>query len=161
MLASHAAIDKPDFLKLRRMHRSPQTNSHRSFYSARSTGTSHPNVLGSCLSELGHEGNHEIEKTNSLDKSETQNSVREELATESRVAGNTVDKSGEDETDTNTGTSQTNGSGTHTQVLGDLNESLSELRGVGAALLESIALGGLEDRRSLLALEGLERAGSA
>jgi hypothetical protein len=38
--------------------------------------------------ELGHEGNHEIEKTNGLDESETQNGVREQLTTEGRVAGN-------------------------------------------------------------------------
>ena len=110
--------------------------------------------------ELGHEGNHQVEKTDGLDESETQNGVGEELATEGRVAGNTVEESGEDETDTDTGTSQTDGSGTHTDVLGDLNHGVGDLRRVGAALnLEGIAGGGLEERRSLLALEGLERGG--
>jgi hypothetical protein len=112
--------------------------------------------------ELGHEGNHEIEKTNGLDESETQNGIREELATESRVAGNTVQESSENETDTDTGTSQTDGSRAHTQVLGDLNHGLGDLRRVGTALdLEGISGGGLEEGGGLLALEGLERAGRA
>lgn len=112
--------------------------------------------------ELGHEGNHEIEETNGLDEGETQNGVREELATEGRVAGDTVEEGGEDETDTDTSTSQTDGSGTHAQVLGDLNHGVGDLGGVGAALdLEGIAGGGLEEAGSLLALEGLERAGRA
>lgn len=112
--------------------------------------------------ELGHEGNHQVEKTDSLDESETQNGVREQLATEGRVAGNTVEESGEDETDTDTSTSQTDGGGTHTQVLGDLNHGLGDLGGVGAALaLEGSAAGGLEDGRGLLALHGLQRGGRA
>jgi hypothetical protein len=112
--------------------------------------------------ELGHEGNHEIEKTDGLDESETQNGVGEELATESRVAGNTVQESGEDETDTNTGTSQTNGGGTHTNVLGDLNHGLGDLGRVGTLLdLEGVAGGSLQELGSLLALEGLEGSGSA
>lgn len=112
--------------------------------------------------ELGHEGNHQVEKTNGLDESETQNGVREELATEGRVAGNTVEESGEDETDTDTGTSQTDGGGTHTQVLGDLDHGVGDLRRVGAALdLEGIAGGSLEEGGGLLALEGLERRACA
>jgi hypothetical protein len=112
--------------------------------------------------ELGHEGNHQVEKTDGLDESETQNGVREELATESRVAGNTVEESGEDETDTDTSTSQTNGGRAHTQVLGDLDHGLSDLGRVGTALdLEGVARSGLEEVGGLLALEGLERAGRA
>lgn len=108
--------------------------------------------------ELGHEGNHQIEKTDGLDESETQNGIREELATKGRVAGNTVEESGEDETDTNTGTSQTNGGGTHTQVLRDLNHGLGDLGGVGTALdLEGVAAGSLEKS---LTLHGLEGAGA-
>lgn len=144
----------------------------------RSFGTSRPNWLGNSLGleencqfgsgyqrresnaaltyELGHEGNHEIEKTDGLDESETQNGVREELATESGVAGNTVDEGSEDETDTDTSTSKTNGGRTHTNVLGDLNHGLGDLGGVGAALdLEGVAGGGLEEGGSLLALHGL------
>lgn len=105
--------------------------------------------------ELGHEGNHEVEKTDGLDESETQNGVREQLSTEGRVAGNRGQEGREDETDTDTGTSQTDGGGTHTQVLGDLDHGLSDLRGVGT-LLESLAGGGVDDLGSLLALDGLE-----
>lgn len=112
--------------------------------------------------ELGHEGNHEVEKTDGLDESETQNGVREELSTEGRVAGNTVQESGEDETDTDTGTSQTNGGGTHTNVLGDLDHGLGDLRRVGAALdSEGLAGGGIDDGGHLLALNGLEGRGLA
>lgn len=112
--------------------------------------------------ELGHEGNHQVEKTDGLDESETQNGVGEELATESRVAGNTVKEGGEDQTDTNTGTSKTNGGGTHTNVLGDLNHGLGDLGRVGTALdTEGLAGGGLEDVGNLLALKGLERSGGA
>ena len=112
--------------------------------------------------ELGHEGNHQVEKTNGLDKGETQNGIREELATESGVAGNTVEEGSEDETDTNTGTGKTNGGGTHTNVLGDLNHGLGNLGRVGTALdTESLAGGGLEDVGGLLALEGLEGGGGA
>jgi hypothetical protein len=118
--------------------------------------------VGKSLGELGHEGNHEVEKTNGLDESETQNGVGEELATESRVAGNTVEEGSEDETDTDTSTSQTDGGGTHTQVLGDLDHSLSDLRRVGTALdLEGIAGGGVDDGRGLLALKGLHGGSSA
>ena len=108
-----------------------------------------------CTYELGHQGNHEVEKTNGLDEGETQNGVREELATEGGVAGDTVEEGGEDQTDTDTGTSQTDGGGTHTQVLGDLDHGLGDLRGVGT-LLESLAGGGVDNLGSLLALGGLE-----
>jgi hypothetical protein len=114
--------------------------------------------LSGATYELGHEGNHEVEKTDGLDESETENGVGEKLATESGVAGNTVQESGEDETDTDTGTSETNGGSTHTEVLGDLDHGLSDLRGVRAAL-ESGAGGSIENRGSLLALKGLERGG--
>ena len=111
--------------------------------------------------ELGHEGNHEIEETDGLDESEAENGIREELATESGVAGNTVEEGSEDETDTDTGAGQTDGGGTHAEVLGSLDHGLGDLRRVGAAGLEaeSLAGGGIEDGRSLLALEGLEGGG--
>lgn len=105
--------------------------------------------------ELGHEGNHEVEETDGLDEGKAQNGVREELATEGGVAGDTVEEGGEDQTDTNTGTSQTDGGGTHTQVLGDLDHGLGDLGRVGA-LLEGLAGGGVQDLGSLLTLDGLE-----
>lgn len=112
--------------------------------------------------ELGHEGNHEVEETNGLDEGETKNGVREELATEGRVAGNGVEEGSEDETNTDTGTSQTDGGGTHTKVLGDLDHGLGDLRGVGAAgadLGEGLAGGRVDDRGGLLALEAVEACG--
>lgn len=45
---------------------------------------------------------HEVEKTNGFDESETKNGVREELATERWVAGNSLEESGEDQTNTDT-----------------------------------------------------------
>ena len=45
--------------------------------------------------------NHEIEKTDGLDESESKNGVREELATERWVAGDGVEESSEDKSDTN------------------------------------------------------------
>lgn len=110
--------------------------------------------------ELGHEGNHEVEETDGLDESETQNGVREQLATEGGVAGNAVEEGGEDETDTNTGTSQANGRSAHTNVLGDLNHGVGDLGRVGTALDgEGLAAGGRDDGGHLLALDGLEGRG--
>lgn len=112
--------------------------------------------------ELGHEGNHQVEETNGLDESETQNGVGEELTTEGRVAGNTVEEGGEDETDTDTSTSKTNGGRAHTNVLGNLNHGLSDLGRVGAALdLEGVAGGHADDLGGLLALESLHGGSSA
>lgn len=111
--------------------------------------------------ELGHECNHEIEETDGLDEGETQNGVGEKLATEGRVAGNTVEEGSENEADTDTSTGQTDGGGAHTQVLGDLNHGLGDLGLVATLLdgLEGVAGGGVEDRVHLLTLEGLERRG--
>lgn len=110
--------------------------------------------------ELGHEGNHEIEEGNGLNESETQNGIREQLTTQGRVAGNTVDESSEHNTDTDTGTSQTDGRRSHTNVLGDLNHGLGNLGRVRTALgLEGIAVGSLNQVGGLLALQGLERVG--
>jgi len=55
------------------------------------------------LHVLAHHGNHEVEKTDGLNESETQNGVREELATERGVASDTLEKSSEDKSDTDTG----------------------------------------------------------
>lgn len=121
-----------------------------------SVGRGHHHDEAVSTYELGHEGNHEVEKTDGLDEGETQNGVREELATESRVAGDGVEEGGENETDTDTSTGQTDGGGTHTQVLGDLDHGLGDLRRVGAAGLESLAGGGVDNLGGLLALDGLE-----
>ena len=91
--------------------------------------------------------------TDGLDESETKNGVREELATERGVAGDSVDEGSEDETDTDTGTGKTDGSGTHTDVLGDLNKGVGHLRGVGTLGLLGNG-GGLGDLGALDGVEG-------
>jgi len=108
------------------------------------------------LHVLAHHGNHEIEKTDGLDESETENGVGEELTSHAWVAGNTLEESSENETDTDTGTTETDGSGTHTQVLGDLDHGVGDLRGVWAAAGHNAAGGCVEDVRGLLTLHGLE-----
>jgi hypothetical protein len=54
------------------------------------------------LHVLAHHGNHQIEETDGLDEGETKNGVREELATERGVTGDTLEEGSEDETDTDT-----------------------------------------------------------
>lgn len=145
------AFDKPSNSKWRTVQRLPL------ILIAPSTGRSFSNLSRGNLGELGHQGNHEVEKSDSLNESETQNGVGEELATESGVAGNTVDEGSENDTDTNTSTGQTDGRRTHTQVLGDLNHGLGDLGRVGAALsLEGVAASSLDG----LALHGLHGAAS-
>lgn len=114
------------------------------------------------LDVLAHHGNHQVEQTDGLDEGETQNGVGEELTTESRVAGDRDQQGSEDETDTDTGTTETDGGRTHTNVLGDLNEGGGELGGVLAASLgvgEGVAGVGLEESGRLDALLGLEGGG--
>jgi len=112
--------------------------------------------LSGATYELGHEGNHEVEKTDGLDESETKNGVGEKLATHGGVAGNGVEEGSENETDTDTSTGKTDRGSTHTQVLGDLNHGVGDLGRVGALLdTESIAGGGVDDGVHLCALEGL------
>jgi len=108
------------------------------------------------LQELGHHSNHEIEKTDGLDESETQNGVGEELTTHAWVTGNGLQKSSEDETDTDTGTGKTDSGTSHTEILGNLDKSVGHFRGVWAAGGEA-EWGGLgEDLAGLLTLDGLE-----
>lgn len=58
-----------------------------------------------------------------------------------------MQESSEDETDTGTGTSKTNGGRAHTNVLGDLNKGIGDLRRVATASLglESLASDGGRD----------------
>lgn len=107
------------------------------------------------LHELGHHGNHEVEKTDGLDEGETKNGVGEELATHAGVAADSKDESTENDTDTDTGTTKTNGGVTHAEVLRDLDEGVGHLGAVGAGGL-LVELSGPEDGRGLLALDGLE-----
>lgn len=110
------------------------------------------------LDVLAHHGNHQVEQTDGFDESETQNGVGEELTTQSRVAGDTEEEGTEDETDTDTGTTETDGGRAHTHVLGDLDHGVGDFRGVLAAGLdvgEDLASVGL-DEAGLLTLDGLE-----
>jgi hypothetical protein len=107
---------------------------------------------------LTHHSNHQIEKTNSLDEGESQNSVGEKLATHGWVAGNSHEESSEDHTDTDTGTTETDGSGSHTQVLGDLDHGVGDFRGEGTAGCH-VAAGVGEDLGGLLTLQGAEGGG--
>ena len=113
----------------------------------------HPTMM-THLQELGHHSNHEIEKTDGFDESETQNGVREELITQAWVTGNGLQERSEDETDTNTGTGKTDSSTSHTEILGSLNEGVSHFGGVWAA--GELSLG--EDLAGLLTLDGLENS---
>lgn len=80
------------------------------------------------------------------------------MTTHAGVAGNSGQERGEDHADTDTSTTETDGSGTHTQVLGDLDHSGSDLGGEGAASLlgHHVAGGGREDGGGLLTLDGIE-----
>lgn len=118
-----------------------------------------PSSPESRLHELGHHGNHEVEKTNGLDEGETKNGVGEELATHAGVAADSKDESTEDDTDTDTGTTETNGGVTHAEVLRDLDEGVGHLGAVGAVGL-LVELSGPEDGRGLSALDGLEGSGT-
>ena len=111
------------------------------------------------LNVLAHHGNHQVEKTNGLDESETQNGVGEELSSHGWVTGNGHQQSSKDHSNTDTGTSETDGSGTHTQVLGDLDHGGGNLA-VEATLLHDVAGGVGEDGRGLLTLEGVEGGGA-
>ena len=113
------------------------------------------------LHVLAHHGNHQIEKTNSLNESETENSVGEELTTHAWVAGDGQEESSENHTDTDTSTTETDGSGTHTQVLGDLDHGGGDFRGESTLGLLGEAVAGDvgEDLGSLLTLHGGEWGG--
>ncbi len=77
------------------------------------------------------------------------------MSTHAGVTGNGRQESSEDHTDTDTGTTESDGSGTHTEILGDLDHGSSDFRGEGTGDLLS-PQGGGDDLGSLLAFEGLE-----
>ncbi len=112
------------------------------------------------LHVLAHHGNHEIEQSDGLNESEAENGVGEELTSHAWVASNSGEESSENHADTDTGTSETNGSRTHTQVLGDLDHGGSDLRVEVADGLAShdVTGSGIKDLGGLLTLHGLERS---
>jgi len=74
-------------------------------------------VQNNHLNVLAHHGNHEIEQSNGLNEGESQNGVGEELSTHAWVAGNSQDEGTENHADTDTSSSESNGSRTHSHVL--------------------------------------------
>ena len=106
------------------------------------------------LHVLAHHGNHEVEKTDGLNEGEAQNGVGEELATEGWVAGDTEEEGTEDQANANSRSAETDGSVTHTEVLGDLDHGVGHLGAVWAGL--EAGLGSLADHGGLLTLHGLE-----
>ena len=107
--------------------------------------------------EFGHEGNHEIEQANGLDKGKAQNGVREELAAQAGVAGDAADERREDEADADARAGQADGGRAHAQVPRHLDHGLGNLGGVLPAGLQVVH--DVARRRGALALERLQRAG--
>lgn len=112
------------------------------------------------LHVLAHHSNHEVEQSDGLDEGETENGVGEELSTHAWVASDSGQEGSEDHSDTDTGTTETDGSGPHTQVLGDLDHGSGDLgvERAGGLAAHSVTGCGSEDLRSLLTLDGLERS---
>lgn len=100
-------------------------------------------------------------QANGLDEGEAQNGVGEELAAERWVAGDGGQEGGEDETNADTGTAETDGGRAHTEVLGDLDEGVGHLGGVGTLGVGADGgdAGGVEESRG--ALHGVEGGGLA
>lgn len=109
-----------------------------------------------CLSKADHESNHEREQASSLSEREPQNSIREQLSPQARVASDTGDQRSEHRSDTHTGTSETDGRETRTDLSAGFDESVGELGGVGTSGLtgERGRDGGFEDVLTLGGLEG-------
>ena len=85
------------------------------------------------------ERHHEREKTSGLSEGETENGVLEELTPEGRVAGNTLDETSENRSDTDTSTGKTDGSETSTLDLGGSDHGGSGGLGDDATLLDDVA----------------------
>jgi hypothetical protein len=87
------------------------------------------------------ERHHEREEAGGFGEGETQNSVLEELAPEGGVAGNTLNETAENRSDTDTGAGKADGSETSTLDLGGSDHGSSSRLGDNAALLDDIAGG--------------------
>ena len=108
------------------------------------------------------EGHHEREETRSFGERETENGVLEELTPEGGVAGDTLDETPENRSDTDTGTSKANGGETGTLDLGGGNHGGSGGLDDDATLLDDVAGGVVaegtagSDEGALLGLAGCE-----
>jgi len=108
------------------------------------------------------ERHHEGEKTRSFGEGETQDGVLEELTTEGRVAGDTLDEAAEDGTDTNTSTGEANGGNAGALDLGrgdhgrggGLSDDAARLDDVAADVVGELAAHGAEDEAVLWCLSG-------
>jgi hypothetical protein len=99
-----------------------------------------PRQTGSPLDNVEkQEGHHEGEQTSGFSEGETKDGVLEELTTERRVASYTLDEATENSTDTNTGTSKTNGGETGTLNLSSSNNSGGRGLGDDATGLDHVA----------------------
>ncbi|KAH9870877.1 hypothetical protein J1614_006449 [Plenodomus biglobosus] len=87
------------------------------------------------------ERHHEREKTSSFSKGETENGVLEELTPEGGVAGDTLDETTENRSDTDTSTGKTNGGQTSALDLGGSDHGGSGGLGDDATLLDDVAGG--------------------
>lgn len=86
-------------------------------------------------------GHHESEETSSFSEGETQNGVLEELTPEGWVAGDTLDESTEDRSNTNTSTSETDRGHTSTLDLSGSDHGGGGRLSDDAARLDHVATG--------------------
>lgn len=93
------------------------------------------------------EGHHESEETSGLSKGETQNGILEKLAPEGGVAGDTLDETAENRSDTDTSTGKTDRGDTGTLDLGGSDH------GGGGGLSDDAA--GLDHVAAGVVLEGI------
>jgi hypothetical protein len=111
------------------------------------------------LDVLAHHSNHQIKQTNSLNESESQNGIREQLSSHGWVTSHSHQQGGKHHSDSDTCSSQSDGGGSHTEVLGYLDHGGGDLAVETAGLGEArgeVAGGVREDGGGLLALEGVE-----
>lgn len=87
------------------------------------------------------ERHHEREETSSFGEGETENGVLEELTPEGGVAGDTLDETTEDRSDTDTSTGKANSGHTSTLDLGGSDHGGSGGLGDDATLLDDVAGG--------------------
>jgi hypothetical protein len=108
------------------------------------------------------EGHHEGEETSGLSEGETENGILEELTTEGWVAGDTLDETSENRTDTDTSAGETDRGDAGTLDLcggdesggGRLNDDSTGLDHVAAEVAGDGGAGGaVEDQAALLCLE--------
>lgn len=129
----------------------------------------HPSVCITtmCLhGEHDQEGNHQREETSGFRKSETQNGIREQLSTQSRVPRNTGDQSAKDRADTSSCTDESSSRSTGSDELagavdGGSDGHLSDTARLAACDVGELVAdeGAAHDETGLLGLEAGEGGG--